>query len=169
MKYCKYGCGNEAKYSLKSKDELVCCSKSPNSCPENKKKNSEKIKKAHKNGKVSGWGKLWKDGKNKSWNKGKSCSKIPIQDIFDGKFFYARSASTKERLYKEGYKKKQCEKCNIVEWQGIEICFELHHKDGNKKNNELENLEILCPNCHSQTKNFRGRNASVAELVDAQR
>lgn len=38
---------------------------------------------------------------------------------------------------------------------GNNISFELHHKDGNKLNNSRDNLEILCPNCHSQTPNYR--------------
>ena len=41
------------------------------------------------------------------------------------------------------------------EWQGKQINCELHHKDGNKFNHSLKNLIILCPNCHSQTENFR--------------
>jgi predicted HNH restriction endonuclease len=38
--------------------------------------------------------------------------------------------------------------------------LEIHHKDGNNSNNELSNLEIICPNCHSLTENFRGANMS---------
>lgn len=52
----------------------------------------------------------------------------------------------------------KCEQCGLSEWNGKYIRLELHHKDGNNKNNRLDNLEILCPNCHSQTDNFRFRN-----------
>ena len=50
-----------------------------------------------------------------------------------------------------------CNKCGIKKWNGELITFELEHKDGNNQNNSRENLELLCPNCHSQTKTWRGR------------
>lgn len=46
----------------------------------------------------------------------------------------------------------------LSEWMGKPIPLELHHKDGNHYNNDLSNLEILCPNCHAQTDNYRGKN-----------
>ena len=52
----------------------------------------------------------------------------------------------------------ECEKCHISEWMGQKLTLELHHIDGDHYNNSLENLQILCPNCHSQTPNFRSRN-----------
>jgi hypothetical protein len=51
-----------------------------------------------------------------------------------------------------------CAKCGISEWQGVPITLELEHKDGNNQNNVRENLEGLCPNCHSITDTWRGRN-----------
>ena len=51
-----------------------------------------------------------------------------------------------------------CELCNTSEWLGSPITLEIHHIDGNNKNNELSNLQILCPNCHSQTDNYRAKN-----------
>jgi hypothetical protein len=51
-----------------------------------------------------------------------------------------------------------CNKCEISEWQGVKIPLELEHKDGNNQNNERTNLEGLCPNCHSITDTWRGRN-----------
>jgi len=51
-----------------------------------------------------------------------------------------------------------CELCNTSEWLGSPITLEIHHIDGNNKNNELKNLQILCPNCHSQTDNYRAKN-----------
>ena len=52
----------------------------------------------------------------------------------------------------------KCVKCNISEWFGKKISLELEHKDGNHHNNKRENLEALCPNCHSITDTWRGRN-----------
>lgn len=51
-----------------------------------------------------------------------------------------------------------CAKCGISEWLGVKLVLELEHKDGNNQNNARENLEGLCPNCHSITDTWRGRN-----------
>lgn len=51
-----------------------------------------------------------------------------------------------------------CNKCKLKEWLGEQITLELEHKDGNNQNNERENLECLCPNCHSLTLTWKGRN-----------
>lgn len=48
-----------------------------------------------------------------------------------------------------------CNTCKIKTWNNISITLELHHKDGDKTNENYDNLEYLCPNCHSQTKTFR--------------
>ena len=55
----------------------------------------------------------------------------------------------KEILIRDGYKFPKCEKCGIENWNGEELPFELDHIDSNKYNNNLDNLQILCPNCHS--------------------
>ena len=60
-------------------------------------------------------------------------------------------------LIESGYKNNECECCHITEWCGKQITFQLHHIDGDHYNNELENLQVLCPNCHSQTENFCGK------------
>lgn len=52
----------------------------------------------------------------------------------------------------------KCEICGISEWMGKPIIIQIHHKDGDHYNNELDNLQALCPNCHSQTKNFGSKN-----------
>ena len=57
----------------------------------------------------------------------------------------------------------KCEQCGLSEWLDKPISLEVHHKDGNHLNNELENLELLCPNCHSFTKNWRGKNISKVD------
>lgn len=61
------------------------------------------------------------------------------------------------KLIKSGLKEKKCESCLLTTWLGDEIPLERHHVDGNKKNNELSNLKLLCPNCHTFTPNYRGR------------
>ena len=51
----------------------------------------------------------------------------------------------------------QCEKCSRIRWNGKPIPLEMHHKDGDSKNNSEKNLELLCPNCHAQTDNFKNK------------
>lgn len=55
----------------------------------------------------------------------------------------------KNKLFTDGYKFPKCEECGIEKWKNEELPFELDHVDGNKYNNEITNLQILCPNCHS--------------------
>ena len=57
----------------------------------------------------------------------------------------------------------QCEKCLNKVWLEQPITLEVHHKDGDSLNNELDNLELLCPNCHSITENWRGKNINKKE------
>jgi hypothetical protein len=51
-----------------------------------------------------------------------------------------------------------CERCGQKEWLDTPIPLEVHHKDGDSLNNEMDNLELLCPNCHALTDNYRGKN-----------
>lgn len=68
------------------------------------------------------------------------------------------TSKLKNLLIKNGYKAEKCEKCENTEWLGKKIPLQLHHIDGDRKNNKLENLQLLCPNCHSLTDNFCGKN-----------
>jgi hypothetical protein len=75
----------------------------------------------------------------------------------------------KQRILAEGLKENRCERCGIEEWLGAPISMALHHINGDGLDNRLENISLLCPNCHSQTPNFSGRNVRkrrlTAELV----
>ena len=51
-----------------------------------------------------------------------------------------------------------CSRCNLTEWLGQLIPLELEHIDGDNSNNSLENLCLLCPNCHALTPTYRGKN-----------
>lgn len=63
----------------------------------------------------------------------------------------------KRRLIAEGLKENRCEQCGITDWRGEPLSMELHHVNGDGEDNRLENLMLLCANCHSQTDNWGGR------------
>lgn len=60
-------------------------------------------------------------------------------------------------------RKYKCEVCRTSKWRGHTINLDLDHIDGNSYNNKLENLRFLCPNCHSQTKTYKGRNINTGK------
>jgi 5-methylcytosine-specific restriction endonuclease McrA len=64
----------------------------------------------------------------------------------------------KRRLLGEGLKENHCERCGITQWRGEPLSMQLHHVNGDGSDNRLENLELLCGNCHSQTDTYGGRN-----------
>ena len=64
----------------------------------------------------------------------------------------------KRRLLREGVKTESCEHCGLSEWRGRPLSLQLHHINGDGNDNRLENLELLCANCHSQTDTYGGRN-----------
>lgn len=77
-----------------------------------------------------------------------------------------KSQSLKKRLIEEGIKEDKCERCGISEWQGEKLTLQLHHINGNHNDNRLENLQILCPNCHSLTDNFVNKRKDVKVCPD---
>ena len=71
-------------------------------------------------------------------------NKVPMQ-----------SDKLKIRLINEGYIEPRCSMCGISRWLDGEVPLQLDHKDGNKDNNNLKNLRLLCPNCHALTPQYR--------------
>lgn len=63
----------------------------------------------------------------------------------------------RKKLIRDGIKKEECEECGLKEWRGKKLFLELHHIDGNHFNNEFNNLQILCPNCHSLYPNHKNK------------
>lgn len=88
----------------------------------------------------------------------------PLNEVLKNGVSYNSDRLIK-RLYADGYKEKCCEQCGITNWMGKEITFHLHHIDGNHNNNELSNLQVLCPNCHSQTDNFAGKGVRRQRVI----
>lgn len=155
---CEYGCGNEANYILSN--GVKCCSNSYNSCPAVKEKNSISCKKAYetrkrKSGKEQ-YKALSEEVKDKMrWNKGLYLESQ--KDVFH-EFSIKSNAYIKQRLLNEQLIEYKCSICKISHWLGEELILELDHINGIGNDNRLENLRLLCPNCHSQTDTFRGRN-----------
>lgn len=83
---------------------------------------------------------------------------IPLQYIIDGNHPKAQSYGLKRKLLKHGVFNNTCSICDLEEWMGSPIQCELDHVNGNRHDHRLENLRMLCPNCHSQTNTFRGKN-----------
>ena len=70
-----------------------------------------------------------------------------------------QQGTLKRLLFSEGVK-EECVKCGQgPEWGGEPLTLQLHHRDGDRLNNLRENLNILCPNCHTQTNTYTGRNS----------
>ena len=79
--------------------------------------------------------------------------KLPIEEILIEDSNY-QSPKLKKRLIEAGLKEYKCEICgNTGEWQGKPLTLQVHHINGNHRDNRIENLQILCPNCHNQTEN----------------
>ena len=72
-----------------------------------------------------------------------------------------KSHILKQKLIRDGIKENKCEICGYSEWLGQSIPLELHHKDGNHYNNNLDNLQVICPNCHALQPNNSGSNVGA--------
>lgn len=84
-------------------------------------------------------------------------SATPITELLVAGSYHGRH-NLKTRLVREGLKRRECERCGLVDWLGEPLTLALHHINGRRNDNRLENLMLLCPNCHSQTDTFAGRN-----------
>jgi hypothetical protein len=89
--------------------------------------------------------------------KGKKRVIFKTEDLLKEDIIY-NSNLLRLRLLKENYKEYKCEQCNNTHWNGKLIPLELEHCNGNNSDNRLENLKLLCPNCHAQTDFYRGKN-----------
>jgi len=95
-------------------------------------------------------------------------AELLVADTYRGRY------NLKLRLLREGLKENRCERCGVSEWREEPLTMALHHVNGRRNDNRLENLQLLCPNCHSQTRNYAGRNgrgrrvsAGAGEETDA--
>lgn len=89
--------------------------------------------------------------------------KIPLSDILIENSTY-QTSGLKKRLLKENLLKNKCAVCNLdPEWNGSPLSLQIDHINGISNDHRIKNLRIICPNCHSQTSNFSGRNSSLSK------
>ena len=95
------------------------------------------------------------------WAKNKTTSfvrKRAIEEILVKDSTYVSTNNLRKRLIREGILEPRCVSCNLAEWLGQPIPLEVDHINGDRHDNRLENLRLLCPNCHALTATYRGKN-----------
>lgn len=144
---CDYGCGNDAIYVFKN--GKMCCSKNSSSCIAVRQKNSEKLKFLYKTGEKT----LVFDVVLR-----KKSHLSRIKNLMQQPFEFLSYSVRYNCILSE--QNNKCLFCEIQDWMGKPIKLHLDHIDGNRTNNKRENLRLLCPNCHSQTETYCGRNVN---------
>lgn len=81
---------------------------------------------------------------------------LPLEALLVAGTYRARH-NLKQRLLRSGIKQNRCERCGLSVWRGRPLSLALHHVNGDRYDNRVSNLMLLCPNCHSQTSNYAGR------------
>ena len=92
-------------------------------------------------------------------NKKQKAIRLPYEKILV-KGGITSTTNLKKIILRENLKEYKCEKCGIKEWQGQPISLQIHHINGDHHDNRIENLQFLCPNCHSQTDTYAGKNTA---------
>lgn len=82
----------------------------------------------------------------------------PLDSILVEKSTYLNLSSLKKRLLDEKLLNYSCSVCGISDWLGKPVSLQLDHINGVSDDHRITNIRLLCPNCHSQTDNYAGRN-----------
>lgn len=96
-------------------------------------------------------------GKNNDWSVA-----TPLIEILVENSTYTNTSYLKHRLVRGGLLRYACGICGISEWLGQRLALPMDHINGVRTDNRLENLRLLCSNCHSQTPTFAGRNKKIS-------
>lgn len=165
-------CGNKFE---PSKGLMNYCSMSCRNSRERSDEVKEKIRQSVKNGLLSGKiptyqeriDRMTEKQKDQFFSKLKEIAETKKENAINEIMSVPFESLSFERLRKRVIyeQNERCNVCGISEWVGKPISLELEHKDGNHHNNTRTNLEALCPNCHSQTATFRGRNKQSNRLL----
>lgn len=92
-------------------------------------------------------------------------SRYSLEEILIKDSTYTNIGCLKGKLIRTGLLRYECGECgNKGEWNGKPLTLQLEHKNGKHNDHRIENLTFLCPNCHSQTKTFAGRNANKTKV-----
>lgn len=84
--------------------------------------------------------------------------RIPAKEVLIENSWYSVSFA-KHKLFEEHIKEYKCEECGIKDtYNGKPLVLQIHHLNGRNADHRIHNLQILCPNCHSQTDNYAGKN-----------
>ena len=134
VNYCTIECRNSREWSDDDKKKKSISAK-----------NSEKVKESNKNRPKEMWEKIGL--KRKETHK---------QNILTLNYEDLSFESLRFRILYE--QENKCNRCGLDKWLGQDIILELEHKDGNNKNNVRDNLEMICPNCHSLTPTYKALN-----------
>ncbi len=169
MPVCKY-CQGQANFTLKN--GAPCCHPYANQCPVLRVKNKEAVTLAHREGrcrtdhleKTRNWNKgLNRKTDDRVLRNGLALRTVPNEVMFTKNSPTARGV-IRRRIIADGLLPLKC-KCGLSNtWEGEPLSLHLEHRNGIKDDHRLENLCFLCPNCHSQTSTYCGRNVKLKRL-----
>lgn len=105
------------------------------------------------------------------WSKGLKLIKpgISLEEILIENSTFTCMSQLKKKLIKNNVLTETCQECNIIEWRGQKLSLHIDHINGVNNDNRIENLRLLCPNCHSLTPTYCGKNIKSRKINSEQK